>query len=207
MPVLAYLAIALIGLIPVNRDFVEAGDGVEIFVYSGEFHSDLILPIDNEAINWRNRFSNSDFGSTPNWATHFSFGWGDRNFYLNTPNWSDLKLLTAGNALILPSETVMHVSHEVRPTEDFSIRSVKISTAQYKRLVDFILNSFSTADGKFEPIRDARYHKYDAFYKANGSYHCFKTCNCWVGQALKTAGVKTGWFTPFPKTPFLYFPK
>ena len=203
--ILGYLAIAVIGLYPVNADFVETEDGIEIFVFSGEFHSDLILPMKNEIVDWSSHFEKSGFQSAPGWATHVSLGWGDRDFYLHTPSWKDLKISTAVNALVLPSETVMHVSHEARPTENFSVRGVKISTEQYKRLVKFVSNSFAVDDkGDFQKIPDAGYHQYDAFYKGAGKYHGFKTCNCWVGQAIKSAGIKTGWFTPLPKTPLFY---
>ena len=68
--VLGYLAIAIVGLYPVNADFVETKDGIEIFVFSGEFHSDLILPMKNEIVDWSGRFDKSDFQSVPGWATH-----------------------------------------------------------------------------------------------------------------------------------------
>jgi hypothetical protein len=32
------------------------------------------------------------------------------------------------------------------------------------------------------------------------------TCNCWVGEAMRSAGIRTAWFTPLPKTVFLYLP-
>jgi len=32
----------------------------------------------------------------------------------------------------------------------------------------------------------------------------FNTCNSWVGRGLKTAGARTPWLSPLPKTPMLY---
>ena len=206
--ILSYLGIALLGLIPVNNDFVETENGIEIFVFSGEFHSDLILPIKTDVIDWKTQFDSGHVTGDTIWATHMKFGWGDHDFYIHTPSWSDLKVSTATNALLIPSKTVMHVSYDVEPEENSSVRGVTISKEQYQRLVDFVLESFATNDqGDFELIVGKSYHQCDAFYRANGSYHCFKTCNCWAGKAIKTAGIKTGWFTPFPKTPFLYFPE
>jgi len=46
----------------------------------------------------------------------------------------------------------------------------------------------------------------DVRCQARGSYHCLNTCNCWVGRALRSCGVRTGWFTPLPKTVFFYLP-
>jgi Protein of unknown function (DUF2459) len=58
--------------------------------------------------------------------------------------------------------------------------------------------------GRFLLIEGGAYGTDDAFYYAHGSYHAFNTCNCWVGRGLKAAGVRTGWFTPLPKTVSLY---
>lgn len=204
--VLGYGALIVIGLIPVNRDFVETEDGIEVFVLSGAFHSDIILPVRTDIIDWQNQFEPGQFSIDTSGATHVGFGWGDRNFYLHTPTWSDLKVSTAGKALLIPSETVMHVAFLNTPVGNPEIRRVKISPDQYQKLVNFIVESFQPAQGGFQHIVGISYGQADAFFVGDGSYHCFRTCNCWVGDALKSAGVKTGWFTPLPKTVYLYFP-
>ena len=47
---------------------------------------------------------------------------------------------------------------------------------------------------------DPGYDVYDAFYEANGRYSATHTCNSWTGNALAAAGVRMGWWTPFPWT-------
>jgi len=216
LAVIGFYCIAiLVGMIPVNSDFEETEDGVEIFVFSGAFHSDLILPIDNSIVDWRTRFKESDFKSSATWATHVAFGWGDKGFYINTPSWTDLKFSTAANALLMPSDTVMHVSKTSRPVVrdathldgDENTGRIVISKVQYESLVDFISQSFQKNDsGSLQPIAGESYGSADAFYQGAGSYHAFRTCNCWVGGGLASAGVKTGWFTPLPKTVFYHLP-
>jgi uncharacterized protein (TIGR02117 family) len=84
-------------------------------------------------------------------------------------------------------------------------RSVKISAAQYQHLVEFLNSSFRThADGSMMLIPNAAYGPSDAFFEAQGRYHCFNTCNCWTGRAMRTAGIRTGWYTPLPGTVSLY---
>ena len=211
-----YSLAVLVGMFPVNRDFQETENGIEIFVFSGAFHSDIILPIENSIVDWRTRISPSDFKSPAPWATHMAFGWGDKDFYINTPSWTDLKISTASYALLMPSDTVMHVTHctkpfikdSVNPDGDESTRSVTISTEQYFKLIEFISSSFQKdSAGLLQPISDKCYGSADAFYKGAGTYHAFRTCNCWVGDGLETAGIKTGWFTPLPKSVFHYFPE
>lgn len=203
-----YVLLILVGLIPVNRNFVETTDGVQIFVFSGPFHSDLILPIDNSIIDWRSKFAPTDFRTSTPWATHIAFGWGDKDFYINTPNWADLKISTAASAILVPTDTVMHVAHQSQPPTDDETQSVRISIEQYQKLVEFVSGSFELGStGEFQLIPGKSYGSSDAFYWASGRYHCFRTCNCWVGDGLKSAGIKTGWFTPLPRTVFLYFPE
>jgi uncharacterized protein (TIGR02117 family) len=83
-------------------------------------------------------------------------------------------------------------------------RGATISHEQYRRLVDHVRRTFRCdADGRFLFIEGGAYGPTDAFYHAHGSYNAFNTCNCWVGSGLKAAGVRTGWFTPLPKTVYL----
>jgi uncharacterized protein (TIGR02117 family) len=194
------------GLIPVNRGFTSPDVGVTIFVYSGAVHSDVILPAKNDTMDWRKYFPATDFKADPQRLDHIAIGWGDRGFFLETPYWTDLKLSTAAKAILIPSCTVMHVDY-MTPVESHECKPVVISAAQYERLVEFILASFATSQRE-EPIRIGKpYGLLDAFYEAKGRYHAFNTCNCWVGNALEHAGVKVGWFTPFPRTVLWHLPR
>lgn len=132
-------------------------------------------------------------------------GWGDRGFFLETPTWSDLKMTTAANALLVPSQSCLHVYLTNPQFLTASRRRVRISQQQYEQLCAFIDNSFSRdAADNYQPIPGISYSQSDAFFAANGSYHAFATCNCWVGNALRSAGVRCGWFTPLPKSVYLY---
>ena len=203
-----YLLIVLIGLIPVNNDFEPSPDGIEILLISGSVHADVILPIDSETINWREHFPAECFSGDTSGATHAAIGWGDKGFFIETPTWADLRISTAAKALLWPSDSAMHVYLTTAESLPEGTRSVTISAAQYERLVQHINKGFRhEADGSKIPITDAAYGPRDAFFEAHGTYHCFNTCNCWAGGAMKSAGIRTGWFTPLPKTMFLYLPK
>ena len=80
-----YLAAVLVGLCPVNNDFEPTPDGIEIFLISTSVHADVVLPINNETINWRERFSADCFLGDTRRATHVAIGWGDRRFFLESP--------------------------------------------------------------------------------------------------------------------------
>ena len=200
-----YVGITLLGLFPVNQDFEPAPNGVRVYVYSGEVHSDIIVPVTNEVIDWRTIFPPEHFKAKTSGIRYVSIGWGDRGFFLNTPRWSDLTFSTAANATLLPSKTVLHVAFTT-PRENESCREVMISADQYRKLVRFIRRALRQ-DVNGKPMRiDKSYHRYDAFYEANGTYHLFNTCNCWVAHGLRQAGVRTVRFAPMPKTVLWYLP-
>jgi len=106
---LAYVAIVLIGLIPVNNDFAETDDGITVYVVSNEVHADIIVPVKTSIIDWSEELGGATFVGDVSLASHAAFGWGDKGFFLETETWDDFKLSVAANALLLPSESCMHV--------------------------------------------------------------------------------------------------
>jgi uncharacterized protein (TIGR02117 family) len=202
-----YLVAVLVGLIPVNNDFAPVADGVEVTVTSTEIHGDLVLPLHNETMDWRPLLPASDFAGDVGRATRVAFGWGNKEFYVDTRTYDDLKAGTVVRALFWPSPTCMHVEMWDDADPRPGARTVRVSHEQYRRLVEHVLGTFRRdEDGRFLPIKGGAYGANDAFYHATGSYHAFNTCNCWVGRGLKAAGVRTGWFTPLPKTVSIYMP-
>lgn len=203
---IAYALIALVGLIPANRNFQPAADGVEVFFVSSAIHADVILPLKTHTMDWRKQFPAECFRGNVQSATHVAIGWGDKGFFLDTPTWADLKASTASKALLLPSETCMHVSMTSAPLIE-DAQSTKISAQQYERLVSFILASFQRDPQQRNiQIPEFAYGTNDAFFEAHGTYHCLNTCNSWTGAAMRQAGIKTPWLTPMPKSMFLYMP-
>lgn len=202
---LIYIGILLIGLIPVNNSFVPADGGITLYVVSNEVHADIIVPVKTDIIDWAEEFSGATFGSDVTALSHVAFGWGDKGFFLETETWDDFKLSIAANALLLPSESCIHVSF-TNPTYFKDAASVTVSESQYQKLVDHIERSFN-ADSNQQSVQipDRSYSSNDAFFEANGRYHLLNTCNSWVGRGLKSAEVRVPWLSPLPKTPMLYF--
>jgi len=204
---MVYLLCCLIGLIPVNNNFQNSPDGIPVIIISNAVHSDLVLPIEAAGWNWRDHFPAADFQGNTAWATHVAVGWGDRGFFIHTPEWSDLKLSTAVNALLWPSSTCVHVSMTKREFVLGNGIEVRLTEEQYRRLVEKICTSFGQDPAeRLQLIPDSSYHQYDAFYVGVGRYHLFNTCNNWVGRTMKHSGMRVGWFTPLPKSVFLWLP-
>ncbi|MDP6443255.1 MAG: TIGR02117 family protein [Pirellulaceae bacterium] len=205
--IVCYAALVALGMIPVNNSFQPAVDGVRIYVISSAIHADFVLPIDTPARNWREKFPSESFVGDTSLATHVAIGWGDQGFFIGTPTWDDLRFSTAANALLWPSDSCIH-TFMCRPRDLPSARSLRISTEQYERLIEHIDRALAVnAAGQAIQIGDAHYTDQDAFFESNGHYHCFNTCNSWIGGGLKRSGVRTGWFTPLPGTPLAYLPE
>lgn len=201
---LAFGGAILIGLLPVNRSFQSADEGIEITVYVDSAHSEIIVPMTTVVRDWQPWFSPSDFRGITGNETHVAFGWGDREFFLNTPRWEDVRADLTAWSMLWPTATVMHVSlMDPPPTNDF-YRQVTIEPAAYKRMCEFIEQSFvldgSARLGNAVPrlIAGWNYGQRDAFYEAVGIYSALYTCNAWTGDALEVAGIRTGCWTPFP---------
>ena len=202
-----YLLILLIGLLPANNGFVPAENGIPVYLTSNAVHADIIVPISSSVIDWRAEFPPQHFAGTTNHATHVAFGWGDKGFFIKTPAWSDLKVSTAANALLIPSDCCMHVVFTRADLLSPDACSVQISPEQYEHLVDFINETFQTDEtGSRIQIAGAAYRQNDAFFMAKGHYHALNTCNSWVGRALRKTGVRVPILTPMPKSPMLYLP-
>ncbi len=199
-----YFGVSIVGLIPINNEFVMSNDGVTIYLTSSAVHADIIVPKKTATVDWQTAFGNTlVYGAISN-ASHLAFGWGDRGFFLQTETWDDLKLSVGLKALFLPSQSSMHVSF-IRPEQYVDKVAVTITQKQYQKLSNFIDRSFEKgADGEYVQIQGYAYWNNDAFFNAQGQYHLFNTCNSWVGRALRESGVRVPWFSPLPKTPMLY---
>lgn len=195
-----YLIIALIlSQIPVNSDFKETPNGIEIFVQSNGVHTNFVLPAKSEFIDWTPLLPYDQFEEVDSTFKYISFGWGDKDFYMNTPTWADLTLKTALKAIFFLGNGAMHINYiQNKPGESELCKRLLISKMEYMTLINYINGTFKKDNsGKFIPIKHPGYSQYDCFYEAKGPFSFLKTCNVWVGEGLKNAGIQTSFWTPF----------
>jgi uncharacterized protein (TIGR02117 family) len=196
-PVVLYLAAALIGsLIPVNMNAREPSEGVTIYITDNGYHTGLILPASAQGFDLSLTFRPTDLPNMDSAGDWLVFGWGDREFYLNTPSWSEFRPQTALSAFIGSSETLLHLDHLSSPQDAHSARPIRLSRAQYRRLVATIIATARRGEDGY-PTAIPGYDDRDVFYPAHGRYHVFQTCNNWTRDTLAAAGVKVGLWTPF----------
>ena len=193
LPVITYLLMALIlSVIGTSPRRVHCPEKEEIFVATNGVHLSLILPTGLVDEQFRRQLK------TPARTTYVSFGWGDREFYLNTPTWADLKLQTALNALFMKSKTAVHVTNYQQPRPSW--RKVAVCPAQVDSLNHYIINSFEGGkESTLTEIPGSGYGAHDTFYEAAGNYTFLYTCNSWVNEGLKRSQIKTSLWSPFDR--------
>lgn len=186
-----YILVALVfTAIPVNTSRPKEAPVKSIYIHSNGVHLDVALPQENVGTELKEGL---DYDSN---TRYFSFGWSDKNFYLNTPTWGDLTFNTAFTALFLKSETLLHYTQYVDVSDDW--KEVKVTPKQLQALNGYLNRSFKK-DKQGKKIKTAApgYGTRDCFYEANGYYTCFNTCNTWVNSGFKQADLKACLWTPF----------
>lgn len=196
---LYFVAVLVLGWIPVNSDYEQAETGVEIRVWSNGLHTDFVLPARTPALDFAKFAPYSNKTPPKPSLEHVVIGWGDHDFYIETPTDEDFSLATTLKAIFLPTSTVVHVKYYSYVPEP-SARCVRLRLREdeYRELIHHILESFELDDqGKPLMIEGASYGPRDVFYRAKGTYHLFNTCNNWANRGLKRAGIKTALWAPF----------
>jgi uncharacterized protein (TIGR02117 family) len=199
---LAYLLAALVlGAIPANAGWREAKTGVPIFVRTNGVHTWLMVPLVNDEMDWRPLVPAKHLRDPRYGGNYVAFGYGNREFYLNTPTWGDLSPRTAALALFGRGTSLVHADHDTDPRPEAYQRPLTLSHAEYARLVDYMKASFRLdSSGRSMPLIGRGYGPSDMFYEGLGSYNAFRDCNQWTGEALRHAGVRTGLWTPFSQS-------
>lgn len=191
-----YLAAALVGsLIPVNRAWEEPAQGTTVYLRSNGIHIDIVMPAEAHGLDWRLSFPASHFADAPATPHWFGFGAGERRVYLETPTWWDITPRTLWSALT-GGDQVMHVDRTTHPGAD--LVAIRLRPEEYRRLWAAIRAEFDLgSDGRPRRIAHPGYGPDDAFYQATGRASALHSCNNWVADRLRLAGVKTSLWSPF----------
>ena len=171
-----------------------------ILIIGNPIHTDIAIPLDQDV---RARFEplvRAGIKADLPGARYLVFGWGGRAFYIATPTWADLKPGPLFTSLTLDA-SVMHVGVAGAIDEaQAPVRGFNLTDAEFERLLAFIEGSFQTgADGPVW-IPHSAYGELDGFFEAKGHFTAVLGCNTWAAQALREAGLRTGWWNPLPQT-------
>ena len=198
------LAVLLGAVIPHPVVFEPPGDTPlprRILLVSNPIHTDIAISLDAQSRAALPFLAETGLPADHPDARWLLIGWGGRAFYLETPSFADIKPEPTFKALTL-DRSVMHIDvlgevDEANPM----VMPIDLSEAGHVRLLSEIAASFTRVDGKVLPIDGFALTGGDRFYEAEGSFNAiFVGCNAWTARMLRSAGVRTGLWTPMPAT-------
>lgn len=180
---------------------------IPIYIKAYGVHTDIVVPVSNHIKDWKASVKYAHTNANNENLEYLAFGWGDENFYLYTPTWSDLSFITAIKAMSGTGNAIMHTRFFGNLVEGEYCKKIYVTDNQYKKLVKYLHNSFVTDSlGNYLPFdKSFNYGENDAFYKGKGSYSILKTCNTWVNSALKESDRKACTWTPVKEGVFYQY--
>jgi uncharacterized protein (TIGR02117 family) len=120
-------------------------------------------------------------------ATHFEFGWGNRDYY-TTPR--KTIGLTLGAAL--PGAAVVHLAGLSGPPRTYpghEAVALRVSAEGVRRLVAYLHQAFARGGAPRLRAMAPGLAPMSGFYPATGTFHLFNTCNTWTAAGLAAAGI------------------
>lgn len=205
--VLLYLLSALVlSLISVNKKTITSNN-VAIYLLTNGDHTDVVVPVKNPLKDWSTEIKYENTISNDTTAKYVAIGWGNKDFYLNTPTWAQFKLSLGIKSIFGLGPSAIHTDFCKTLKQGDNCKKIMLSNDQYIKLVGYIDASFKKdVNGHVINIKThANFDNTDAFYDANGTYSLFYTCNTWTNNALKACGQKACLWTPFDKGIFYQY--
>ena len=156
----------------------------QVHVVSHGWHTGLVVPA--EIITQQIPQLKQRFDGYP----YIEFGWGDKGFYQSNEITTGLTL----QAIFWPSESVVHAVAVPRPPSVYfpnsEVLSICLTSDQYAKLIAFIENSFyRNENSEITPLKNGIYGN-SQFYKGEGDYYLFNTCNKWTAKGLSSADME-----------------
>ncbi len=121
--------------------------------------------------------------------SYVDMGWGDEDFYQA----DGINYFYAVKAALIPTSSVIKVTghygdlNDIIRWSDFAIK-IRLDSEVYVKLLRFIDDSFLNEGGK-RIVTKKEVGGAIKFYKSTLSYSLIYTCNTWVADALKHAGL------------------
>ena len=201
-----YLMAAIYGaIIPGSATPDTAEKTRSILLVSGPIHYDLVLPLDDIT---QKHFA--PLAAQGIWLDHpaaqwLVIGWGAQHFYTQTRTSTDLGLYALWRG-ILGDSSVLRFDIAGALPDDLDARRLALTDREYVTLLDQVWASLAT-DANGQPISANvdGFNQTDGFLAAKGRFNILRTCNVWIGDRLRAAGLRFGIWTPMPLSVSLSF--
>lgn len=170
-----------------------------VYVAADSLHGDLVFPVENAAFDWRSILKLETIGKEQSSAYRYlKFGWGDRDFYMNTPSLDKIEFPRLMRTFFIPGNpTTIHIQgyKDLAIGGGYTTKCIGLNKSQYLKVVNYVRQSFRSGT----PIRiQDGFVAADGFYEGTGFYSMARTCNNWLADALDTADVTTPLWSGLP---------
>lgn len=193
LPVLWFVA-GLVGAalpagpsVPPHRE-----DGIEIRLVSSAIHYDILLPATPETRAALAFAAEAGVPIDDPGVAWILAGWGARDFYTTTGTYRDVSPGAVASA-VAGDQSVLRVDVFGAWDGAGSTRLI-VAADGYARLLRAVAAS---RDGP--ALAHPGFTATDRFFEGAGRFHALNTCNVWVGEMLRAAGVRFGLWTPTPQ--------
>ena len=163
----------------------------QIGLLQGPIHTDILFPLTPEI---RTRFAFAEAAGVPvnhpdaQWLV---FGWGSAAFYTTAGTYADITARAVLTAATGDDAVIrLDVLGPLAPLEN--LRFLQLSEAQFQAL----LGLTSAALASETPLNHPGFTGTDAFFPAHGHFSALRTCNVWLGETFRAAGIPFGLWTP-----------
>lgn len=199
--IVSYVTAGLLGaVIPAGSTVLQETPRHQIGLISGPIHYDFLIPITPEL---RRQFAFASLNGVPisdpevEWMI---IGWGAEGFYTTVGGYGDLTMSAIWRAA-LGDASVVRVDVTGPIADPGAIMFFKLDDNHYAAFMAAILQSFSLSqDGSPIARPYPGFTATDAFFAGKGRFHLLRTCNVWVGEVMRAAGLPFGRWTPLPQS-------
>ncbi len=195
LPLFYFVASLLGAVIPGHHPQIDGGAASRIGLLRGPIHYDLVLPLTPDL---RARFAFAEQAGVPvrdPRARYLVVGWGAKAFYTTTGSYANLNLPAIWSALT-GDDAVLHLEAAGDLASLPGLIWLPLSDTQQAALITKVTTTFASTSAL--PIRP--FGTADAFFPAHGHFNLFHTCNDWLGETLRAAGLDFGIWTPTPQS-------
>ena len=165
------------------KEFLQDDSLHTIYLIKQRWHTAIVFhteDVDTTILPEVNYFSGAEL---------IDIGWGDEAFYQHP----DFDWNLAYHALFYPTPSTLRMEGIfISMLEYFNISEIvvelKISNEQLTILLNYISDTIWRDSEENNKILSTQYLDRVYFFKANGEYHLFNTCNTWLANGLEQAG-------------------
>lgn len=162
----------------------------------GPIHYDLLIPLTDATRAEFGFLARDGLPVDHPKARWVVVGWGAEGFYRTVGSYADVTASVAWRA-VTGDDAVLRLDLAGDVTGIEGLSWIDASPAQIAALRKAVLAGFARdAAGAPVALPPAEWGEGHLFYRARGRFHLFHTCNAWLGETLRAAGLGFGIWTP-----------